>query len=66
MEYQIIANSPLAIESGIEAINKDLDQTLEDGLLLEAELFGKACSTGDSKEGTEAFLEKRKADFQGR
>ncbi|MDH5466732.1 MAG: enoyl-CoA hydratase-related protein [Candidatus Aminicenantes bacterium] len=63
---EIIANGPLAIESSIEAINKGLDQTLEDGLLLEAELFGKACSTEDSKEGTKAFLEKRKAGFQGR
>jgi len=62
----IIANGPLAVEYGIEAINKGLDRTLEEGLLLEAELFGKACDTEDSKEGTKAFLEKRKANFQGR
>jgi enoyl-CoA hydratase len=62
----IIANGPLAVEYGIEAINKGLDRALEEGLLLEAELFGKACNTADSKEGTKAFLEKRKANFQGR
>lgn len=62
----IIANGPLAVEYGIEAINKGLDRTLEEGLLLEAELFGKTCDTEDSKEGTKAFLEKRKANFQGR
>lgn len=63
---EIIANGPLAVKYSIEAINKGLDRTLEEGLLLEAELFGKACATEDSKEGTKAFLEKRKADFQGR
>ena len=63
---QITANSPLALEYAIEAINKGLDQTLEEGLLLEAELFSKACATEDSQEGTKAFLEKRKANFKGR
>lgn len=63
---EIIANGPLAVASGIESINKGLDLTLEDGLLLEAELFGMACRSEDSKEGTRAFLEKRKASFQGR
>lgn len=63
---EIIANGPLAVEHSIEAINKGLDRSLEQGLLLEAELFGKACGTEDSKEGTKAFLEKRKAKFQGR
>lgn len=62
---EIINNGPLALEYAIEAINKGMDQALDGGLLLEAELFGKACSTEDSKEGTKAFLEKRKADFKG-
>jgi len=63
---EIMANAPLAIEYSIEAINKGLDRTLEEGLLLEAELFGKVCATEDSKEGTQAFLEKRMANFQGK
>lgn len=63
---KVIVHGPLAVEYSIEAINKGLDRTLEEGLHLEAELFGKACDTEDSKEGTKAFLEKREAKFQGR
>ncbi len=63
---EIIANAPLALEYAIEAINKGLEKTLDEGLMLEAELFGQSCATEDSKEGTQAFIEKRKANFKGR
>lgn len=63
---EIMANAPLAVGYSIEAINKGLDVSLEEGLRLEADIFGRACSTEDSTEGTKAFLEKRKADFRGR
>jgi enoyl-CoA hydratase len=62
----IIANGPLALEYSIKAINEGLDKPLNEGLELEAALFGEACSTDDSKEGTRAFLEKRKANFKGK
>jgi len=61
----MIVNGPLAIKYAIQAVNQGLDKTLDEGLLLEADLFGKACSTKDSKEGTSAFLEKRRANFEG-
>jgi enoyl-CoA hydratase len=61
----MIVNGPLAIKYAIQAVNQGLDKTLDEGLLLEADLFGKACSTEDSKEGTLAFLEKRRANFKG-
>jgi enoyl-CoA hydratase len=63
---EIISNGPLALEYSIKAIHEGLEMTLNEGLKLEAELFGKACATEDSKEGTRAFLEKRKADFKGK
>ncbi|MGD2245766.1 MAG: enoyl-CoA hydratase-related protein [Candidatus Aminicenantes bacterium] len=65
MAQEIIKNAPLAVEYAIRAINQGLDNTLDEGLVLEADLFGKACSSDDSKEGTQAFLEKRKAEFKG-
>lgn len=63
---EMMVNAPLALEYAIKAINEGLDRPLPEGLLLEAELFGNACSTEDSKEGTKAFLEKRKPNFQGK
>ena len=66
LSKEIMANGPLALEYAIKAINIGLDKTLGEGLLNEAELFGKCCETEDSKEGTRAFLEKKKPSFQGR
>jgi enoyl-CoA hydratase len=63
---KIIANAPLAVQYTLQAVNKGLELTLAEGLLLEAEFFGQCCATEDKKEGTAAFLEKRKAGFKGR
>ena len=62
---KILANGPLAVAYTMEAIHHGLDLPLEDGLLLEATLFGLCASSADMKEGMAAFLEKRPARFQG-
>ncbi|RKY84235.1 enoyl-CoA hydratase, partial [candidate division KSB1 bacterium] len=54
---KIMQNSPIAVKFAMEAINKGLETSLSEGLSLEANLFGLACSTEDMKEGTKAFLE---------
>ena len=63
---KIIANAPLACQYTMEAVNHGMNMTLEEGLYLEATLFGVCCSTEDKNEGTKAFLEKRAASFQGK
>ena len=63
---KIIANAPLAVKYTMEAIERGVEMPLEEGLFLEATLFGLSCATEDMREGTKAFLEKRKADFKGK
>ncbi len=62
---KIAANAPLAIKFALEAVNRGLEMTREQGQFLEAVLFGLCCTTADMKEGTRAFLEKRPAKFVG-
>jgi enoyl-CoA hydratase len=62
---KIIANAPLAVKYAMEAIEHGMEMTQEEGLFLEATLFGVCCSTEDMREGTRAFLEKRPAQFKG-
>jgi len=63
---KIIANAPLAVKFSMEAIERGIEMPQEEGLFLEATLFGLVCTTEDMREGTRAFLEKRPAKFQGR
>jgi enoyl-CoA hydratase len=63
---KIVANAPLAVKYAMEAVEHGMEMTQEEGLFLEATLFGLCCATEDMREGTKAFLEKRPAKFQGR
>jgi enoyl-CoA hydratase len=62
---KILAVGPLAVKFTIEAVDGGLGGALDEGLELEAGLFGLCFATKDMKEGTAAFLEKRPAKFQG-
>ena len=63
---QIFSNAPLAVKYSIEAVNKGLETSQTEGLSLEASFFGLCSGTEDKKEGTQAFLQKRPAQFRGR
>jgi enoyl-CoA hydratase len=43
-----------------------MEMPLSEGLYLEATLFALSCATEDKREGTMAFLEKRRAEFKGK
>jgi enoyl-CoA hydratase len=66
MMMKILAKGPLAVRKTLEAVVASVDATIDEGLAIEAEKFGECCGTGDFKEGTLAFLEKRPAGFTGR
>ncbi|MFM2229820.1 MAG: hypothetical protein RL607_1078 [Bacteroidota bacterium] len=62
---KIMKNSPVAIGQAINAVNAGFVDAKE-GFKTEIKSFGKCFGTEDFKEGTTAFLEKRKAEFPGK
>ncbi|HYB96011.1 MAG TPA: enoyl-CoA hydratase-related protein [Vicinamibacterales bacterium] len=64
--HALAAKAPIAVRYIIQAVNEGLDAPLSVGQFLETALFGAIASTDDMKEGTRAFLEKRKASWQGK
>jgi enoyl-CoA hydratase len=62
----MLARGPVALRYAMQAVHEGLQMTLNEGLSMEAALFGLSCATDDMKEGTRAFLEKRKPSFRGR
>ncbi len=61
---KIAKNSPVAISHAIKAVNTGFKNT--DGYSAEIKAFGQCFGTADFKEGTTAFLNKRKAKFPGK
>jgi enoyl-CoA hydratase len=61
----ILANGPLAVRACLEAVDAGLDVGMDEALLFEASYFGLLSATEDMREGTRAFVEKRKPRFKG-
>ena len=58
--------APIAMRYIINAVNKGAEMPFAEACQYEATLFGLVASTDDMREGTTAFLAKRKAEFKGR
>ena len=65
MITQMLGNAPLAMALCIEAVDRGLDMSVDEGCTLEANHFGLLAATADMREGMTAFLEKRPARFTG-
>ena len=62
----LAAKAPIAVRYIIDAVNKGLQMPMPDAQVFEATLFGLVSTTDDMREGTAAFLEKRKPEFKGK
>jgi enoyl-CoA hydratase len=63
---ELAAKAPIAMKYIIEAVNRGLEISFDKAAFLEATLFGLVASTEDMREGTKAFLDKRKPLFKGK
>ncbi|MGV8145976.1 MAG: short-chain-enoyl-CoA hydratase [Alkaliphilus sp.] len=63
---QILKPAPYAVQTCKKAVNTGVNTDLSTANEYEATLFGLTFSSDDKKEGMEAFVEKRKADFKGK
>ena len=62
----LASKAPIAMRYIIDAVNRGMEMSLGEAQTYEATLFGLVSTTEDMREGTKAFLEKRKAEFKGR
>jgi enoyl-CoA hydratase/carnithine racemase len=63
---QIGSNAPLSVKFALQAVNKGLETSQAEGLVIEGSLFAVCAATEDMREGTTAFVQKRPPKFQGR
>ena len=66
LAHALASKAPVAVRYILDAVNRGLEMPLGDAELFEATLFGLVAATDDMREGTRAFLEKRKAEFKGK
>ena len=62
---EIAAKGKASLRAAKQAINNGLNTDLATGIHIEVDAFGLCYGSSDSKEGTSAFLEKRKPEFKG-
>jgi len=60
----ILQNAPLAVSFAKTCINENYDLDIDESIALENQYFAKCFATDDQKEGMDAFLNKRKAEFK--
>jgi len=62
----VAAQAPVAVQLAKDAVNAAFETTLEEGLEIESKNFNLLFATEDMREGMQAFIEKRKAEFKGK
>jgi enoyl-CoA hydratase len=62
---RILQHSPLAVASILTAVTRGINQTIGEGLLIEAEQFARVAPTVDLREGLDAWIARRKPNYRG-
>jgi len=62
----MLSRGPIALRLAMEAINRGMNMSQQEGEIMECDMFGLAATTEDMREGMTAFIEKRKAEFKGK
>jgi len=65
LAQSLAGQAPLAVSAILDAVDRGLDMPLDAALDYESARFGLLCASDDMREGTSAFLEKRKPEFKG-
>lgn len=63
---RIVKNAPIAVKYAKACIDRGTGVDLDTGISIENELFAMCYATEDQKEGMQAFLNKRPAEFKGK
>lgn len=66
MAKKIASKAPLAVGYAKFAIGRGMQVDIDTAMSIESDMFGMSCATADKFEGMTAFVEKRKANFQGK
>jgi len=66
LAHTLASKAPIAVRYILDAVARGLDMPLADAQDYEATLFGLVSTTEDMREGTKAFLEKRKPEFKAK
>jgi enoyl-CoA hydratase len=66
LAHALASKAPVAMRYILDAVNRGMEMPLGEAQAYEATLFGLVAATEDMREGTKAFIEKRKAAFRGK
>ena len=66
LAHMLASKAPIAVRYILDAVHQGMETTFSSGEFLESSLFGAIAASADMREGTTAFLEKRKPEWQGK